>query len=765
MALSTGFQLSLELAQVFPIREGIESAVGHILQYARDLRKSGSDILVEEDLAAVFGRGKIAVKIDGEFRDAVKEAKIKPLHPTSLMTLKSGPGPTMVHAFQNPRYFATVIQLSLLGWTHERESLASALVKTMGKRFDLGVHGATMLPDYKCILGTLNACSSQSVDFAWDKYIQAVEAKLRTCIIGYRSTPDFLGLSPAVFLGCLDYLYLVQQLPESRSIIISTHTGSITLIIWAHYLLGLNVIVTLDGGSVAIFGAKETPHVTIIWSQQVIDHKAYPDPTATEIQLFDETMHVMLESSRDLNTERFNRIISEDRHTVSGYGTVFLHRKFNTDSITRDVDPIYRESVNLAIALAISTSKRIHCAFGIWDSSKPIYPSKPVYQETTIEIWRILAAARLIFPGICDDLDISSIECYAKLLSDISLDKFCLSESCTISLKEMRVNPHKKGMTSAAFQSCIIHLATIIMLFAHVMDIQNCKDMPICSNRGTSEIEISMKGLSQSPHSHVQLSADTIFKSISFLLTGKLDDAFQGLFLRSDFGWSIFLDTIGDKDPAHIRRDLVHIQRGIPTDTRTNEQKSYIHDGPVYKCNMYDGIGHVLRDKQIVPRSAAKVQKRTEYWNSLAENFELLVYFTIQQTHEWRQHHELEPFTESTSYRQMHDLLWQITFTQHCEHEHEQRISPDIIELGDDAVAVLGWNIHGEFERGLSAKIYIFLTRGESGLRWLAIKDAVHFMQDQENTMIRITLRIDECCDKCALEQAEAFTGRCILIL
>ena len=59
MSFDSGFQLSLELAQLFPIRAGIETAADRLLQYARDLRKSGSDILVEKDLADIFGRANI----------------------------------------------------------------------------------------------------------------------------------------------------------------------------------------------------------------------------------------------------------------------------------------------------------------------------------------------------------------------------------------------------------------------------------------------------------------------------------------------------------------------------------------------------------------------------------------------------------------------------------------------------------------------------------------------------------------------------------
>ena len=64
MALTAGVQLSLELSKVFPIRTGAESVIRHLLQYARDLQKSGSDIVVEEDLAEVLGRGRINPSVE-----------------------------------------------------------------------------------------------------------------------------------------------------------------------------------------------------------------------------------------------------------------------------------------------------------------------------------------------------------------------------------------------------------------------------------------------------------------------------------------------------------------------------------------------------------------------------------------------------------------------------------------------------------------------------------------------------------------------------
>ena len=55
-----GFQLALDLSSIFPVRALADGTASKVMALARDLRKSGSDLVVEEDLAEVFGKGKIS---------------------------------------------------------------------------------------------------------------------------------------------------------------------------------------------------------------------------------------------------------------------------------------------------------------------------------------------------------------------------------------------------------------------------------------------------------------------------------------------------------------------------------------------------------------------------------------------------------------------------------------------------------------------------------------------------------------------------------
>ena len=495
-----------------------------------------------------------------------------------------------------------------------------------------------------------------------------------------------------------------------------------------------------------------------------------PEERAVHIQLFDDTMSIMLESSRE--DDPFTPIQGVDRYTVSGYGTVYLHRKFNQTFITSDVDPIYGESVNLAIAMAIHMSQHIDCAYGTLPERSANFPGQRKSQEMPVEVWRILSAAKVLFAGISENFDTGSIESYVDLLSYTPLNQNCLPESCTGFLEKIQVGLAQSFQPGSPYFSSIDELAIVIILLAHVTDIEACTEMPICvTSEGRGEIKSLMKQASRDPKLRIKLSSPMIFDGIFSLLSSDPNVGPNLPFLRCDLGWSIFLDTIGDKDPANVRRDLIHIQKGIPTDTRTNEQKNHLRDGPVKAVNIYSSTGHIVRESpsgKCLPRTAATIQRRTEYWNSRVNDFELLIYFQINQTPEWRQYIDIGSFKEYTGCRQMHDFLWHTVSSIPCD--HEQDIVPAPILLGSSAVAVLGWNIDIKREKEAPEKIHVYLTRGEPGIRWLAVKDAVNYYSDSCGVFLapeprNVMLRTNECCDKCALDQTAARARKWILIL
>ena len=778
MSMNAGFQLSLELSKVFPIHAVAENVAKQILQYARDLRKSGSDIVVEEDLAEVLGRGRIEPDVEDKFKAAVKITSISSLHPGSDVRLDSGPGPTMIRALRERKHFSTVVQLSFLAWTHERVSLASALAEAMLKRYELEIYGATSPPGYEGIAGTIEVCSSQSSTFCWDYYIELVESQLRASISGYRHSKDYMALTPAILSGALDYLYLVQQLPESRRIVISKASGVITLVIWAHYILGLNVFITSEAGNIAVFGSKQVAHVTIVWSEPRMSdgyHFVYDGDSrdaVVEIQLFDEEMTVVMESSSEPN--QMKRIESEERHTILGCGTLYLRRMFNDELITHDADPIYVESVNLATAIAACASQRVYSnlTFNPFSAiTNESTTSNTAYEISPLEIWRILAAAKILFAGITENIDTAAVNSYMEFHSEGPLNEASLPNSCTAYLKRL---PHKpiKERPAKHYIRRILHIASLVFLLAHVAELEKCAEMPIRLLNGISELQPSLTRAVEFPMEGLLIDSGCILQAMHSLLSSTILASSQTSsrlpFLTSDFGWSIFLDTIGNKDPSSIRRDLVHIQKGTPTNSKTSERKTRLRDGIVQAYNSCPHKSRLIRGREYLPRSSAQTLNWAEYWSSRANEMELLIHFQVKPSPEWSQYASSETFHESTGYTQMYYMLWQTFSTEACG--HEANTAAISTKLGPDAVSVLGWNIPGKDIdlAQVAERIIILLTRGDTGVRWSAIKQMI--MSFRNPAMAKwgireILVRGETCCDQCALEQTAVRTGKWVLIL
>lgn len=391
MPANIGLQISLELSKILPIRSVVDTVGSQVLKLARDLRLSGSDIVVEEDLAKVFGRGQINPEFEAKFKDVVKVHSFVPLSHGCVISLESGPGPTMLHAFRDKRYFAMVIQLSLLAWMHERQELAMMLSHAMTERVDIGVPEATPGPGVDGIVMTLAACSSQSSAFSWAHYVQLVEGRLRASITKYYYYSGHLKLTRPLLLAAMDYLYLVQRFPEERKITVSNETGSITLIIWAHYILGLTVAVVEPASDTKlIFGNQHSPHVIITWTQNTIEDAAYLEwwsagvDVQPEIRLLDSKMTIVLESAQEPEGQR--PIFAEERHPLANYGVTYLKRLFNTVAIISDNDPIYEESAKWAIAMAIHADRRLDRQILFSESDENSGSSRVLRPAASVEV-------------------------------------------------------------------------------------------------------------------------------------------------------------------------------------------------------------------------------------------------------------------------------------------------------------------------------------------------------------------------------------------
>ncbi|KAI9893593.1 MAG: hypothetical protein M1814_006389 [Vezdaea aestivalis] len=99
MLTPTKLNLENELSLVFPANEDGRSELHAYVDLTRSPKRSGSDIVVEEDLAIIFGRGKVEPVLETVFRHSINsESSETPLFQTSSIHLRAGPSPPIARA-------------------------------------------------------------------------------------------------------------------------------------------------------------------------------------------------------------------------------------------------------------------------------------------------------------------------------------------------------------------------------------------------------------------------------------------------------------------------------------------------------------------------------------------------------------------------------------------------------------------------------------------------------------------------------------------
>ncbi|EXJ73847.1 uncharacterized protein A1O5_03609 [Cladophialophora psammophila CBS 110553] len=769
MPTYAGFQLALELSNVLPIKDLAASAFTTLLNMARDLRNSGSDIVVEADLASIFGRGQVSLELEKAFKAKVHITKITPLCEGSEIELRTGPGPTVTRAFQDVQYFATIVTLSALCYFSSREDLARMIASAMVKRCEANIPGATNPPGYEGLENTLAACSTQCGEFHWAPYCAEIERRLRISMPDYFWSADYTRLTPAALLGAMDFFYIVKSLPADRIVTISFQTGFIPLTIWAHYILGLNVVITDLPCRDVVFGNAKEPHVVIHWRRIDASDSGGPcwnletDDDGPEICLHDADMQIIFTSKPEDHDS--NGIYSRERHPLSGYGTEILRRSLNIDTITRDNDDIYEETVGLVAGFAVVASQRM--------ARELTCPSWEEGQEATentgpkirLEMWRIMNSVKLIFDGIT--INTKLCEEYAQFLSEHPLSESTLPT--TFNSFFARVPWHGRLYSAEEQMIRLIELLTkYVLIFAHVFELDHCGDMPIAFSTDISAFSTVFREIREGKDGLGLVERSEAFNGIvSVLESAELQDVSRNryagrLSLQSDFGWSVHLDTYGDRDPAVVRPELVHIRKGTPTNSRTGERKLRIRDGSGIGRGAKSCVCPVERGPTYTPRTFVNYTSRKDFYKSLAYEFQITLVVTFQTVPEYQNCGGSQSFQEYFRYSQMHENLWNTYLTPECGHRHKDEAEQTKIKLGPDAAAVLGFSESHTLEETLPERIVILLTKGNPYGRWNAIW---YSCGDASHTGRKIMLRWNKCCESCALDHVASQKGKWYLIL
>ncbi|KAL9104841.1 MAG: hypothetical protein Q9187_008855, partial [Circinaria calcarea] len=333
MPLDSQFSLSLELSKIIPFSSALNAASRGMLHLVREFQNSGSDVVTEYDLAEVFGRNFIAPRFASTFRTAVKTSISHRLSNIAELVLEAGAGPTVKRALNDSLYFPTVVQLSLLLWPHEVESLAKALAKAFEHR---APKPARNIPRIDLLRGTLECIRQQTSGFMWEFLFAAEEQRLSD-ILELTQPYDARPIPYVVLEPLLDALTAIQRIPDQYYLQVRTAQGTVTLVIWAHHVLGLTIEVRSSRGTLKI-GKEEV--------KMSIDCRA--DCPSPEVILFNEANDITFRAVTELG-EKDPVLEPICRHPLHGYGSRLIGLEIHDKSFSRD---LVLHTVNSALRIA-----------------------------------------------------------------------------------------------------------------------------------------------------------------------------------------------------------------------------------------------------------------------------------------------------------------------------------------------------------------------------------------------------------------------------
>ena len=813
MASSFGLQFAFELTKVFPIKDAVQYTGNRILEFARALRKTNSDIVVEEDLAQLVGQLRIDPSFEQGFREAVRKQNVASLPNVDEVYLSQGAGPTVQNGLKDRRYMSAIIQLSMMCSVHSCPDVANMLTNTMDIRNNRCVPGANSSPGYVGILGTLEAVTSQTVDFDWSAISKQVEEKLASHLKSYHYTPAYYRITPAVMLAAFDAFAAVQRLPADRKIIVTNEIGIITLIVWAHFLLGLHVVVEGDFEQAIHFVTQDLPQVSIIWANceykgeefKIIRSWERARESGPEFRLLDADASVILSSKA---SEESKLIQAQERVPLRGSGTLFLRRKLNNTILTPESDPIYKSIVNYVTALAIFDIGKFYRRDSPVDDADADEIAS--LYSTKLENWRFMCASKMLFFGL--EPDVESVKSFGDFVEETSIsgknspDRFKSSKLLPVSFSgffKRVVDDDNAEEFVKYFKRMLEELAESIGVFAFVANVENCGDLPVrmqAEHTPTfrrSKYEVYAEMLSPKDDRRACLDCSHIFLGLASRI---IDDPFdiqraagedraygshRSCWLFSARGWSVYLPTVGGADPAEVRPELVYIEKGVPTFMPGGERRNFLLDGVLQGRVQYEPTQGVICGINYYPNTTSKTVRSRQFWSKLSTNFEMTIFVDVQSLpyrgaeelkgkrgHEFRKMEvsRLKMITqEILRYSKMQEMLWGAVYTPPGICPHQPCIDGDTsvpAPLGPEAVAITGPNAT-KLNENPPERVVIVLTGGDPGLRWIALRS--FYAGDStaggmKNQRFRMVCRPD-CCPTCALEYVLGFHKHWILIL
>ena len=732
---------------------------------------SGSDIVIEEDLAAMFGRSLIEPRMASTFRTVIaKNASTKLCDGISL---EAGPGPTTLRALsknQTP-YFSMVIQCSLLTSALEKASLATAIKNIFEKQAEDAPQDQRPRanPSEDGLLGVLQACSEQTSLFDWNNLLLAVAKTLDDPERARETT-----IPAVVFRGLATTLPLVQHFPEDRMLHIECGEGVCLIVVWAYHVLGLSLTIRTWFENVSRdceFGPRPAQ---IFVDARFVVNNTIRAPSVTLLEVANgETTETIFKFEPDPDEPKIEALLKK---RANGYGKAVLR---SLPGINNGQEAVLNDMAHVTCAFAILMSRSLCESMDQpgQDDSEYDYDSASNHsfqesegegqQQATIDD-DIGSRSTLIPVPVDEDrlveagkfllgirkLNTKTISQYVTQYTDRPLTSSSLDPP--VSLEAALDEDGTQGGFDENWRRAVYHariLSILILAFAHVHDLESCAELPLNYRwELLAEHASANKFCHWDGKSKIGITESVWFHAIALLMVDGSRMQEERPALLSDRGWSIYLTTFGFEDPSHTDAGYVAIKPGTPH--RNGVYKHIIIDGPdkgELDASEWQ-VEHRAGDKAALECTNTVTLGRPlcgERRDSFIVSLRMALYDRGSTS------------TRRAGYRELYHAIWTVQKTKSCQHPIRNK---EKLTLTPGFATISGFGDKDPWE--CDERIRICLTAHNETARWRALLAIAHTRQPvAAEGLVQVMLRGNDCCFKCAIAQTSTRSGKWFIVL
>ena len=714
ITMQSQFALTLELANLVP-------KPSHLLQVARALQRSGSDLVAEEDFVAIFGRNQLSSRFESTFKTVIfASAQQTILSKWLPIIIEGGPGPTVQRAIKERAHFATVVQLSMLCWALDKTTLVDGLAQAMRSRMAGAGPGieAGYVPGERAILAVLKSCQEQTSTFPWQFHFDAIRMSL-----GIKSTLSGLGgedeveLPISILQAALDMLTAVQHLPEHRMMYVQSRRGVIIMVVWAHSVLGLTVSVRGSRLGTVLFGSGTASVVIDMGYEYSAEARASLLEATAIGSSFDPSKGLILA----IDHSETSAIRAEVKYPARGYGTQILQ------SIVDNRGARY-EMAHVAIAIAFCISRKIKIYRTARDKEEqPELHSSPPNLLSSKES-NILTTSRFLFDGI--ELDVKLVREYDTAFIHQPLEELKMPPAVKqmLSEKPSEMDDNWWQLTHDAHALCLL-----ILGLSAVGNLDECAQWPLGSLENVFNSSLGEETTGWNGTDFIPLFHDGWYDILSQMMFGSKVTDLSDTCLISNWGWSLYMSSFGDVDTKSIIPGSLTVKPGVPS--REGERRTKVLDGP---CDL--SVVQNIKENEIgediiaKPSSQMHVIRQNDMIGTREDHFIVTVRFSDKDIY------------LTTGYREMHRVRWNSCLSTRCKHG-----SYRAQELPLPLATV--WEIGSNQDL---PRMVITQTDGSGAAGLMAMLTGDHVGRE--------AIVLTDCCLNCVISQISTHESKCVII-